>query len=112
MTLTDRVGSWYRLTRAIVLQRCPACREGRVFRGAVAMNERCPVCGHVFQEDEGFFLGAITVVVAIGMPLVAFTFVFASDVVRLVLGPRWEGSVILFQVLAPAAFVEQRQLAP
>src|SRR6185369_13274457 len=53
-----------------------------------------------------FFLAAITIVVAIGMPLVVFMFVLAPDVFLFVLGPQWQGSVILFQVLAPAAFVE------
>jgi len=53
-----------------------------------------------------FFLAAITIVVAIGMPLVVFMFVLAPDVILFVLGPQWQGSVILFQVLAPAAFVE------
>ncbi len=47
------------LLRAIVRQRCPACREGKVFARGVRMNETCPVCGHRFQEDEGFFLGAM-----------------------------------------------------
>jgi uncharacterized protein (DUF983 family) len=51
--------SVFGLIRAIVLQRCPACREGRVFGRGVRMNETCPVCGHRFQEDEGFFLGAM-----------------------------------------------------
>jgi hypothetical protein len=79
MTLTDRVGSWYRLTQAILLQRCPACREGRVFRGAVAMNERCPVCGHVFQEDEGFFLGAMYVSYPLStLVLIAFYLLFGA----------------------------------
>ena len=62
------------------------------------------------QDDplrfKRFFLASITIVAAIGMPLVVFTFVFAPEVILLVLGPRWQGSVILFQVLAPAAFVE------
>ena len=48
--------SVFGLIRAIVLQRCPACREGRVFGRGVRMNDTCPVCGHRFQEDEGFFL--------------------------------------------------------
>jgi uncharacterized protein (DUF983 family) len=51
--------SVFGLIRAILLQRCPSCREGRVFGRGVRMNETCPVCGHRFQEDEGFFLGAM-----------------------------------------------------
>jgi O-antigen/teichoic acid export membrane protein len=40
------------------------------------------------------------------MPAVVFLFVFAEEAVMLVLGPQWQGSVVLFQVLALAAFVE------
>jgi uncharacterized protein (DUF983 family) len=47
------------LVRAVLLQRCPACRRGRVFRRGLRMYDRCPACGHRFQEDEGFFLGAM-----------------------------------------------------
>jgi len=55
---------------------------------------------------RNYFLKAITCVVGIGMPVVVFLFVFAREAVLLVLGAQWEESVILFQVLAPAAFVE------
>jgi uncharacterized protein (DUF983 family) len=44
---------------AILRQRCPRCREGRIFKGIVAMNERCPVCGLRFEREEGYFLGAM-----------------------------------------------------
>lgn len=59
MTTTVKRQTFLGLLRAIIRQRCPACREGRVFRGLVRMNELCPQCGHRFQEDEGFFLGAM-----------------------------------------------------
>jgi len=55
---------------------------------------------------RNYFLKALTCVVAIGMPVVVFLFVFAEEAVMLVLGPKWQASVLLFQVLAPAAFVE------
>jgi len=55
---------------------------------------------------RSYFLKALTCVVAVGMPVVVFLFVFAEEAVMLVLGAKWQGSVVLFQVLAPAAFVE------
>jgi len=55
---------------------------------------------------RAYFLKAVTCVVAVGMPVVVFLFVFAQEAVMLVLGPKWQESVVLFQVLAPAAFVE------
>jgi hypothetical protein len=44
---------------AILRQRCPRCREGRMFRGMFEMNDPCPVCGQLFQREEGYFLGAM-----------------------------------------------------
>jgi uncharacterized protein (DUF983 family) len=47
--------------KALLRQRCPRCREGRVFRGPIAMNPSCPVCGLSFEREEGYFLGAMYV---------------------------------------------------
>jgi uncharacterized protein (DUF983 family) len=44
-----------------VRQRCPRCRKGKMFRGALTMNDPCPVCGLIFQREEGYFLGAMYV---------------------------------------------------
>ena len=38
---------------------CPQCRVGRIFSGAVRMNERCPSCGVVFSREPGYFSGAM-----------------------------------------------------
>lgn len=44
---------------AILRLRCPRCLEGKVFSGSFAMNERCPVCGHRFGREPGYFVGAM-----------------------------------------------------
>lgn len=44
---------------AMIRQRCPQCREGRMFRGVWQMNDPCPTCGKLFQREEGYFLGAM-----------------------------------------------------
>jgi uncharacterized protein (DUF983 family) len=44
---------------ALLRGRCPRCRQGRIFRGHFAMNDPCPVCGLIFQREEGSFLGAM-----------------------------------------------------
>src|SRR5262245_36465549 len=44
---------------ALLRQRCPRCRLGKMFHGWFAMHEPCPVCGLRFQRDQGYFLGAI-----------------------------------------------------
>lgn len=61
---------------------------------------------HDPDRFKAYYLGAIRMVVAAGMPAVVFLFVFANDVVLLVLGGQWLDSVVLFRLLAPAAFVE------
>lgn len=44
---------------AIARGLCPRCRQGRVFRGLIAMNETCPFCEHRFERETGFFVGAM-----------------------------------------------------
>ena len=44
---------------ALLLQRCPRCRTGRIFNGMFSMNLSCPVCELPFRREEGFWLGAM-----------------------------------------------------
>jgi uncharacterized protein DUF983 len=37
-----------------------------MFRGRFAMNATCPVCGHRFEREPGFFQGAMFVSYGIG----------------------------------------------
>ncbi len=46
---------------ALIGQRCPRCHKGAMFRSGLAMNDPGPVCGLVFQREEGYFLGAMYV---------------------------------------------------
>src|SRR5262245_29145485 len=39
--------------------RCPACGQGRTFRGMFSMHERCDHCGLKFLREPGYFLGSI-----------------------------------------------------
>jgi hypothetical protein len=38
-----------------------------MFRGRFAMNPACPVCGHRFEREPGFFQGAMYVSYGIGI---------------------------------------------
>ena len=86
-------------------ERCPACLEGRVFRGALTMNGTCPVCGHRFERAPGFFVGAMYVSYALAVPLCTVLAVL----LRLVL-PGWDilaimGLVaVLFLPFVPVIF--------
>jgi len=54
---------------AVLRQRCPRCLEGRVFSGFLTMRDVCPVCGHVFEREPGYFVGAMYVSYAMAIPL-------------------------------------------
>ena len=52
---------------------CPRCGQGAIFRlplwrGYLAMNERCPVCGLKFEREPGYFLGALYFSYAASVP--------------------------------------------
>jgi uncharacterized protein (DUF983 family) len=51
-------------------KRCSLCGSGRVFIGWFRMRERCPGCGWRFEREEGFFLGAYVINLAIAQGLV------------------------------------------
>jgi uncharacterized protein (DUF983 family) len=53
------------MLRRGVTKRCPACGSGHLFEGWFRMKECCPGCGLWFEREEGFFLGAYTVNLAI-----------------------------------------------
>ena len=61
---------------AILHQRCPRCRFGRifqysVFRGFPKMFERCPICDLKFKREEGYFLGAMYISFGLALMVIA-----------------------------------------
>jgi uncharacterized protein (DUF983 family) len=54
-------------------KRCPRCGERRIFDGWFALRTLCPRCSLRFEEEQGGFLGAMTLnyVVAFGVWIVA-----------------------------------------
>ena len=81
---------------AILRLRCPRCWQGRVFRGVFAMNDPCPVCGLVFQREEGYFLGSMYVSYFLGSFVLGALFVLGH-----VLLPEWNLQVVLLLALVP-----------
>jgi uncharacterized protein (DUF983 family) len=91
------VSGLFRCLAAIFRQRCPKCWRGNVFRGLVTMNERCPVCGYKFQQDEGYFLGAmymsyILSFTALGLLAVLIQWLFL---------PNWPLEFVVLVALVP-----------
>ncbi len=50
-----------------------------------------------------FFVNAYATISSITLPLLVVLLIFADDFVNVVLGPKWDGSIMIFRVLAPAA---------
>lgn len=52
-----------------------------------------------------YFLKGYSLINALTMPLTIFCLMFADDIVLFVLGPKWDGAVLLFRLLAPTILV-------
>lgn len=76
-------------------QKCPTCREGRIFRGLIRMNTRCEKCGLVFEKEPGYFVAAIYLNygATVGISVAGF---FALD--------SWLGASLRTQLLLWGAF--------
>jgi uncharacterized protein (DUF983 family) len=102
---------WGCTLAAIARQRCPRCRNGRIFRGVLAMNDPCPACGLLFKREEGYFLGAMY----ISYGLSSLTMLFFFFALRALL-PEWDGplvallALIAYLPLVPAVFRYSRVL--
>ncbi len=83
---------------AILRQRCPRCRRGRVFRGSLEMNPTCPECGLVFEREQGYFLGAMYVSYTLSTILLGLLTWVAS-----LLLPEWDLGVLV--LVACVAYV-------
>ena len=46
-------------------KKCPVCGGGKLFTRWLRMKEQCPTCGFTFEREEGFFLGAFVINVAV-----------------------------------------------
>lgn len=90
---------------------CPRCRRGKVFRGLVTMHERCAECGHSFEREPGYFVGAMYVSYALAVPIYA-GLALAVHLLR----PAWSetrflaAALALFLPLAPLLFRYSRVL--
>ena len=61
MTMPDRRPSAKRMMWRGLTRRCALCGSGKLFRKWFKMVPDCPRCGHHFEREEGFFLGAFVI---------------------------------------------------
>src|SRR5436309_3896909 len=79
---------------AVLRHRCPRCHQGKMFRGLFTMNDPCPVCGLLFQREEGTFLGAMYVsYVLAGVLMAAIYFPLEAAL------PDWNGIALTSLVM-------------
>ena len=80
------------LARRALAKRCPRCGRGRLFRGYMTMNQSCPVCGVVFWQNEGEWMGPVVMdySVAAGAALVAWSIMVLLSAAQ------------FFQIIVPA----------
>ncbi|MCG8404650.1 MAG: lipopolysaccharide biosynthesis protein [Phycisphaerales bacterium] len=67
-----------------------------------------PTLSHLQNKADlyrGYYRRGIMLVATVSMPIVAFAFAAADDIVMVVLGPKWIEAIRIFRVLAPAAMV-------
>lgn len=57
------------------------------------------------EKYRAYYCKSIQFIVTIGMPLVTFLFVVADKLILALLGEQWMDAMIIFRVLAPAAFL-------
>lgn len=103
---------WWNHALAILAKRCPVCLRGAMFKSLFTMHDNCPVCGHRFMREEGFFQGAMFVSYTVGVFEFAFVALVAYVLVGSVIGVL--GALILaigiHLILVPQVFQYSRVL--
>jgi uncharacterized protein (DUF983 family) len=98
------------LARGLV-RHCPRCGSGGLFKGYFELREACPGCGCRFEcrPEDGFFLGALTINLAITEGILLLGVFAYIAVLAMSSGdgpPVWPvvtGAVVL-SILLPIAF--------
>ncbi len=54
---------------------CPGCDEKRIWRSFGEMFDTCPKCAYRFEREEGYWVGAMIVAIAIVMLFFVILFV-------------------------------------
>lgn len=73
-----------------------------------------PTLSRLQSEPErylSYYNKAIALLVTMGMPLVVFMFVAADKLILTILGGQWKEAILIFRLLAPAAFVSTFNVA-
>ena len=88
--------------RALKL-RCPACGDGPIYESLIRVRHHCPVCGLIFQREQGYFIGAVYINV-----IATESLLFAGLILSLLIAPN-AGSglynvLLVFAIVLPVLF--------
>ena len=86
--------------RAVLLQRCPRCLQGPIFHGLMTMHKDCPVCGHHFEREPGYFLGAMYASYFLAVPLLLILYWLLWWFL-----PAWRGEYLALLTVVPYLLV-------
>ena len=77
-----------------------------MFAGRFAMNATCPICGHRFEREQGFFQGAMYVSWVMSVTYLAFLAVLAQTLLvpRVGIVASVAIVVVIHVLCIPAAF--------
>ena len=96
--------------RGVLAKRCPICLRGAMFDCFMSMRDACPVCGHSFTPEPGFFQGAMFISYAVGVAelvvvsIIAYVFLSPHTGVVLALG----AAGVVHLLLVPQLFEYSR----
>jgi uncharacterized protein (DUF983 family) len=88
-------------------KRCPRCGGGHLFRRWLDLKPHCPRCGHRFEREEGFFLGAYVINLAVSeMAVVVVVVLLIVQEARGRVGSLlpWIGVSAGIQIILPLLF--------
>lgn len=85
--------------------RCPRCGSGHLFRRYFSLQDDCPRCGLHFEREDGYWVGALAVNIAIVMAIfvVAFVVILVLTVPDVPVGPSL-AILVPVMVLGPVVF--------
>ena len=86
-------------------KRCPMCGKGKVFVSFFRMRDSCEQCGYVFSREDGYWVGAMVVNIAVAE--IWFALLFGAVVLATMPDIAWVPLLIVALVtngLLPVVF--------
>ena len=95
--------SFYIYVKNAFLLRCPNCMQDDIFSGIFKMNPKCRNCLHIYEIEQGYFIGAIY----INYGITVLSCFFLYNILSLCFAPKLELLIVslsLFCVVFPIFF--------